>query len=50
MMGANMDKSSQNAQEKEPPEAFAMRFALEQTQGRPAAVRKALMPEMIFRK
>jgi hypothetical protein len=31
-------------------EASAMRFALEQTQGRPAAVRKALMPEMIFRK
>jgi hypothetical protein len=80
MMGANMDKSSQNAgpaPEKEPPcllvgrdrqnhwvvaeihglcgglfidEASAMRFALEQANGRPGAVRKAFTPEMIFRK
>ena len=80
MMGANMDKSSQNAgpaPEKEPPcllvgrdrqnhwvvaeihglcgglfidEASAMRFALEQANGRPGAVRKTFTPEMIFRK
>jgi hypothetical protein len=31
-------------------EASPMRFAREQTNRRPAAVRKASMPEMIFRK
>jgi hypothetical protein len=31
-------------------EASAMRFALEQTNGRPGAVRRAFTPEMIFRK
>jgi hypothetical protein len=80
MMGANMDKFSQNAGavvEPEAPsllvgrdrqnhwivaethglcgglfidEASAMRFALEQTNGRPAAVRKAFRAEMIFRR
>jgi hypothetical protein len=31
-------------------EDSAMRFALEQTNGRPGTVRKAFKPEMIFRK